>query len=284
VRGPRGSAGYAPAELMSRGIAFSLLAVVTSLLLGATVLAATGVTSRTQLRGHLPDIGETASMRVFQTAAAYDSYRTSLGDANVFPASGSLSMSFDREILALYARGNDTGGRCLQGGPSATLDGNTVTLDLSWQSGTCGAPASAHYPFILVSLSRTGADGTNWVQPATSVCASAPDVSARACAQLSGASPLPTASLTSSPAATPTTSPAATATPTGTAARTLTPAVTGSPAANASPTPTRSPAAAATIAPGAADSGPNLFLVGALVVVVGLIGIALIASRQPRGR
>jgi hypothetical protein len=218
-------------------------------------------------------------MRVFQTAAAYDSYRTSLGDANIFPASGSLPMSFDREILALYARGNDTGGRCLQGGPSATLDGDTVTLDLTWQTGTCGAPATAHYPFILVSLSRTGADGANWVQPTRSVCASAPDVSARACAQLSGASPLPTTTPTS-PAAT------STATPTGTAARTLTPAATVSAVAAASPTsaPTRSPAAAATIAPAPADSGPNLFLVGALVVVVGLIGIALFASRQPRVR
>jgi hypothetical protein len=267
---------------MRRAVLFIFLAVLSGLLAGTSVLAATAVTSRTQLRGHLPDLGETATMRVFQTAAAYDSYRTSLGDANVFPASGSLSMSFDREILALYARGNDAGGRCLQGGPSATLDGNTVTLDLSWQTGTCGAPASAHYPFILVSLSRTGADGATWVQPTASVCASAPEVSARACAQLSGASPLPTASPSPSPAATPTTSPVATATPTGTAARTLTPAVTVSPAASASPS--RSPAAAATIAPAAADSGPNLFLVGALVVVVGLIGIALIASRQPRGR
>jgi hypothetical protein len=272
------------ADPMRRAIAFCFLAVLMSPIFGGSALAATAVTSRTQLRGHLPDIGETASMRVFQTAAAYDSYRTSLGDANIFPASGSLPVNFDREILALYARGNDAGGRCLQGGSSATLDGNTVTLDLSWQTGTCGAPASAHYPFILVSLARTGADGVNWVQPTRSVCASAPDVSARACA--SPASPVGTASPSPSPAGTPTASPATTATPTGTAARTLTPAATASPVAAASPTsaPTRSPAAAATIAPAPADSGPNLLLVGALVIVVGLIGIALLASRQPRGR
>jgi hypothetical protein len=273
-----------PADLMRRATAFCFLAVLMSLLFGGSVLAATAVTSRTQLRGHLPDIGETASMRIFQTAAAYDSYRTSLGDANIFPASGSLPVNFDREILALYARGNDAGGRCLQGGPSATLDGDTVTLDLSWQTGTCGAPASAHYPFILVSLSRTGADGANWIQPTRSVCAAAPEISARACAQLSGASPLPTASPSPSPAGTPTASPAATATPTGTAARTLTPGATASPVAAASAAPTRSPAAAATITPAPGDSGPNLLLVGALVIVVGLIGIALIASRQPRGR
>jgi len=47
--------------------------------------------------------------------------------------------------------------------------GDTATLDLLFESGTCGAPSSAHYPFILVSLARTAADGSSWVTPARSV-------------------------------------------------------------------------------------------------------------------
>src|SRR5688572_30730408 len=170
---------------MRRFVAAVALVVLGLSLLAAPAGAATGVASRLQLRGHLPELGERPAMRVFQTQAAYDSFRTSLGEANVFPASANMFMSFDKDILALYVRGNDTGGRCLRSGPSATLDGDTATLDLLFESGTCGAPSSAHYPFILVALARTAADGSSWVTPARSVCATAPGISdSRACASL----------------------------------------------------------------------------------------------------
>ena len=100
-------------------------------------------------------------MRVFVTQAQYDTYRNSLGDANVFPASSSLFMSFDKDILALYTRGNDTGGRCIGTQISATFSGDTLAATAAWQPGTCGAPSTAHYPFILVALSRTATDGKN---------------------------------------------------------------------------------------------------------------------------
>src|SRR5207237_5026169 len=97
------------------------------------------------------------------TQAAYDAYRSSLGDANVFPPASSLFMSFDKDILALYTRGNDLGGRCIATAVSAGLS-TDVTISLAWQLGTCGAPITAHYPFILMSLSRAASDGTSWVQ------------------------------------------------------------------------------------------------------------------------
>src|SRR5688572_17589967 len=115
---------------MRRFVAAVALVVLGMSLLAAPAGAATPVASRLQLRGHLPELGERPAMRVFQTQAAYDSFRTSLGEANVFPASSNMFMSFDRDILALYIRGNDSGGRCLRTGPSATLDGDTTTLDL----------------------------------------------------------------------------------------------------------------------------------------------------------
>ena len=120
---------------MHRLIAVVGLAALVLTQLATPAGAATGVASRLQLRGHLPELGERPAMRVFQTQAAYDSFRTSLGEANVFPASSNMFMSFDRDILALYIRGNDTGGRCLRTGPSATLDGDTTTLDLLFESG-----------------------------------------------------------------------------------------------------------------------------------------------------
>src|SRR5256712_7432156 len=85
-------------------------------------------------------------MRVFTTAAAYDGYRTSSGQADVFPASDRLFMSFDKEILALYARGNDTGGRRLPRGPPGALAGAAVKPDLHGEAGTSGAPATPHPP------------------------------------------------------------------------------------------------------------------------------------------
>jgi hypothetical protein len=273
---------------------FVLLAllVVGLAVLATSAGAATTVASKLQLRGHLPELGERPTMRVFQTQAAYDSYRTSLGEANVFPASANMFMSFDKDILALYTRGNDTGGRCLRTGPNATLDGDTATLDLLFESGTCGAPSSAHYPFILVSLARTAADGSSWVTAARSVCASAPGVSdSRACASLG------TSTTTASPAPTPSTTPVptsapASATPTGTASasasRSATPTTTASASVAPSPTASRSVAAASPSPSASASSQPAAaggsdFLVPAGLVVLGvLIGIVIMAARRPR--
>src|SRR3989442_10393644 len=117
---------------MKRRIAVAAVALVV-LAVAGVASAANTVATKQQLRGHLPDLGEAPSMRVFTTAAAYDGYRTSSGQADVFPASDRLFMSFDKEILALYARGNDTGGRCLCGGPAAAPAGGSVNPDLPWE-------------------------------------------------------------------------------------------------------------------------------------------------------
>ena len=257
-------------------------------LLATPALAATAIGSKLQLRGHLPELGERPVMRVFQTQDAYDSFRASLGDANVFPTSSNMFMSFDKDILALYARGNDTGGRCLRTGPNATLDGDTATLDLLFESGTCGAPSTAHYPFILVSLSRVAADGSSWVTPARSVCASAPGVSdSRACASLG------TSAVSPSPSPTATATAAATATPTASASasRTAAPTTTVAPTPSsiAVPSPTRSavavasPTGAASASAQPAASGNSDFLVTAGLVGLGvLIGIVIMSARRPR--
>jgi hypothetical protein len=262
-------------------------------LLAAPAFAATGVASKLQLRGHLPELGERAAMRVFQTQAAYDSFRTSLGEANVFPASANMFMSFDKDILALYARGNDTGGRCLRTGPNATLDGDTTTLDLLFESGTCGAPSGAHYPFILVSLSRTAADGSSWATPARSVCASAPGVAdSRACASLgtSTTSSSPTATAASA-SPTPATTAVPSTGPSATASRTAAPttAAPSTPPPTASASPTRSvvaaasPTAAVSASGQPASGGNSDFLVTAGLVALGvLIGIVIMAARRPR--
>ncbi len=279
-----------------------LVAVVGLLVLGLSLLAtpagaATTVASKLQLRGHLPELGERPVMRVFQTQTAYDSFRTGLGDANVFPAASNLFMSFDKDILALYARGNDTGGRCLRTGPNATLDGDTATLDLLFESGTCGAPNTAHYPFILVSLSRTAADGSSWVTPARSVCASAPAVSdSRACASLGSSTTTPSPAATVNPSSLPTgiAPPPATGPPTGvaspTASRTAAP-TSAAPTATASTTslPTRSVVAAASPSAAvsasgqpAASGGSDFILTAGLVTLGVLIGIVIMAARRPR--
>jgi hypothetical protein len=275
---------------MRRLVAGCGLLVLGLSLLASPAWAATGITSRLQLRGHLPELGERPAMRVFQTQAAYESFRTSLGEANVFPSPANMFMSFDKDILALYARGNDAGGRCLRTGASATLDGDTATLDLLFEPGTCGAPSSAHYPFILVSLSRTAADGSSWVTPARSVCAAAPGVSdSRACSSLgtSGgttASPAPTAAASATPiaGATATTAATASASPSRTAAPT-----TAAPA-SAAPSPTRSgvaiaSATASASAQPAASGGSSDFVVTAGLIALGvLIGIVIMAARRPR--
>jgi hypothetical protein len=279
-----------------------LAAVLTLIALALTLVAApsaaaTSIAAKSQLRGHLPELGEKPALRVFQTQATYDAYRASLGDANVFPAASAMFMSFDKDILALYIRGNDAGGRCFATTTGATLDGDTATLDLAWQNGTCGAPISAHYPFILVSVSRTAADGSSWVTPSRSVCGAAPGVfDSRVCATLSGASPAPTATPvppTAPPTAAPT-SAAPTAIPSPSAARTLTPSASAtSPVAAASPTPgstsaqaspVRSPAAAASPSPANADGGTNFLLYGMLIAIGVLIGIALMLSRTSSPR
>jgi hypothetical protein len=276
---------------------FGLVVIALSLVAGPAG-AATAVASRLQLRGHLPELGERPTMRVFQTQAAYDSFRTSLGEANVFPTSSNMFMSFDKDILALYARGNDAGGRCFRTGPNATLDGDTTTLDLLFESGTCGAPSSAHYPFILVALSRTAADGSSWVTPARSVCAAAPGVSdSRACASLgtSTTSPSPAQTTAGSPSPSPATTAVSTIAASPTASQTAAPTTaaptTAVPTATVSTTavPTRSvvavasPSAASASGAPAASGGNSDFLVIAGLIGLGvLIGIVIMAARRPR--
>src|SRR2546427_1818977 len=249
-------------------------------LLGGSADAAT-VAARYQLRGHLPELGERPTLRVFVTQAQYDTYRNSLGDANVFPASSSLFMSFDKDILALYTRGNDTGGRCIGTQISATFSGDTLAATAAWQSGTCGAPSTAHYPFILVALSRTATDGTAWLASARSVCLSVETQDTSACATPSGASPAPTS--TASPASTST----ATATVAPTATRSLTPSQTvaaASPTATAT-TASRSPVAATTApAPTADDGGTNYLLYAMLIAIGFLVLLSLFLSRGARRR
>jgi hypothetical protein len=265
-------------------------------LLTGSAGAATAVPSKLQLRGHLPELGERPTMRVFQTQAAYDTFRTSLGEANVFPAPSNMFMSFDKDILALYTRGNDAGSRCLRTGPNATLDGDTTTLDLLFEPGTCGAPSSAHYPFVLVSLSRTAADGSSWVTPARSVCASAPGVSdSRACASLgtstTSPSPAPTTAASPNPSGATTAVPtiAASATASRTAAPTTAAPTTAAPTVSTTVVPTRSVVAAASPSTGAsasgapAASGGNDFIVIAgLIALVALVGTVIMAARRPR--
>jgi hypothetical protein len=269
-------------------MAFALIFCVA----GTSALAAVAIPARYQLRGHLPDLGESPSMRVFQTQAAYDAFRASLGDANVFPAASSLFMSFDNDVLALYARGNDIGGRCLATTLSAGLSTN-VTVALNWQIGTCGAPITAHYPFLLMSLSRTASDGTVWAQQSRSVCATVGSGEPLTCATLgSDAAPAPTsapASATPPPASA--TPPPATATPAPTAtaaliASTPTVAPTATPVAVASPAPTPTRSAVAAASPSAPpDTSPNavdLWLGAALVGLGVMLGVALMTFRRPR--
>ena len=260
-----------------------LIAILVALL-GGSADAAT-VAARYQLRGHLPELGEGPTMRVFVTQAQYDTYRNSLGDANVFPASSSLFMSFDKDILALYTRGNDTGGRCIGTQISATFSGDTLAATAAWQPGTCGAPSTAHYPFILVALSRTATDGTTWLASARSVCLSVETQDTSACATPSGASPAPTSTASSAPTSTATASP--TATVAATATRSLTPSQTvaaASPTATATSA-TRSPVSVTTSpAPTADDSGTNYLLYAMLVAIGFLVLLSLFLSRGGRRR
>jgi hypothetical protein len=260
---------------------------------GSLAFAAVTVPARYQLRGHLPELGERPTMRVFTTQAAYDGYRTSLGDANVFPPASSLFMSFDKDILALYTRGNDLGGRCIATATSAAL-ATDVAVSLAWQLGTCGAPITAHYPFILMSLSRTASDGSGWAQPGRSLCAMVETADTSACAPVgSGTTPAPVA--TTTPATTATAAPTATAastatvvpTPTRTATLTATPPSTtvaaGSPTSSVAPTRSAVAAASPTASSDTAPNAVDLWLGAALVGLGVMLGIALMAMRRPRG-
>lgn len=266
-----------------------------------------------QWRGHLPELGTRPSLRLFQTSAQYESFRGGLSDPSLFPPASRLFMSFDRDILALYVRGEDVGGRCLRTGNTASIDGDTVTLDLVWESGTCGAPITARHPFVLLSLSRTASDGTAWVQPSRSVCGAPPGVDTSACASVGGgavaspsprpataapaspspaaASPSVTAAITppaspATPAPTTATSAATMATPT--AARTTAPPTTAGPAtpaptvALASPTPARSPDPTPRPVEVPTDDTVNYLLWGVLGLIVLFVIVAGLFARAPR--
>lgn len=250
-----------------------------------------------QWRGHLPELGTRPSVRLFHTAAQYETFRSGLSDPSLFPPASRLFMSFDRDILALYARGEDVGGRCLRTGSTASVDGPTATLDLVWEGGTCGAPSTARHPFILVSLSRTAADGSQWVQPARLVCAAPPGVDPRACASVNGqaaASPPPTPAPTAPPSPSPATappsaSPAAAAaspspapvTPSASPAATIAVRTVAPTVALASPTPTRpsDPTPRAVDVP--TDDSMNYLLWGALGLIVVFVIVAGLFARSP---
>jgi hypothetical protein len=264
---------------MKRVLATAGLIAIVVALLGGPAGAATAVAARTQLRGHLPELGERPTIRVFVTEKEYDAYRNSLGDANVFPPAGSLFMSFEKDILALYTRGNDTGGRCIGTQISAGFSGDTLIANATWQAGTCGAPSTAHYPFILLAVSRSAVDGTPWLPSARSVCLFVETQDTNACATLSGASPAPIATASSASPATTTASPSPAAG--ASATRSLTPSQ-----AVASPTPTatlanatRSPVAAASPPPAAVDGGTNVLLYAMLIAMGFLVLLSLFLSR-----
>jgi len=266
---------------MRRALAILALAAIGVALLAGSVSAATSVAAKAQLRGHLQELGEVPTLRYFQTALAYDKFRTDLGDANVFPPASSLFMSFDKELLVLYTRGNDTGGRCIGTQIAASFSGDTLSATASWQTGTCGAPSTAHYPFILLSLSRTATDGTSWLSSARSVCLSVETQDTNACASLASGSPAPTTSSSQVPL---------TPTPQASATRSLTPtqsAAAASPTtapSSAAPSATRSPAAAASPPATASDSGSNILLYAMLVAIGFLVLLSLFLSRSGRRR
>lgn len=267
---------------MRRALAALGLSLAALLAFEASASAA-AVAARFQLRGHLPELGERPTMRIFVTQAEYDAYRNSLGDANVFPPASSLFMSFDKDILALYTRGNDTGGRCIATQVSGDFSGGTLSVTASWQAGTCGAPSTAHYPFILLAITRTAADGSLWLQSARSVCLTVQTQDTNACATLGGASPPPTPVPTASPAsATPAASPSASPS----ATRSPTPSQTASPtpspsAASRSPVAAASPSSAPLVGD---ETGTNLLLYAMLIAIAFLVLLSLFLSRSGSNR
>ena len=274
---------------MRRALAILAVCATVLALPAGPAAAATAVTAKAQLRGHLPELGERPTMRVFVTQAAYDTYRNSLGDANVFPAASSLFMTFDKEILALYTRGNDTGGRCIGTQIAAGFSGDTLAATAAWQAGTCGAPSTAHYPFILISLSRTATDGTTWLSTARSVCLTVETQDTNACGTLSGASAAPSATASAAPTSTATAAPSsASAVPSAT--RSLTPTQTvaaaspTSASSSAAPSASRSAAAAASPSATATDNGTNILLYAMLIAIAFLVLLSLFLSRGGRRR
>ena len=274
---------------MRRALAILAVCATVLALPAGPAAAATAVTAKAQLRGHLPELGERPTMRVFVTQAAYDTYRNSLGDANVFPAASSLFMTFDKEILALYTRGNDTGGRCIGTQIAAGFSGDTLAATAAWQAGTCGAPSTAHYPFILISLSRTATDGTTWLSTARSVCLTVETQDTNACGTLSGASAAPSATASAAPTSTATAAPSsASAVPSAT--RSLTPTQTVAAASptsastSAAPSASRSAAAAASPSATATDNGTNILLYAMLIAIAFLVLLSLFLSRGGRRR
>lgn len=200
-------------------VALAAALFVTAPASAAPIAAPSAVATQVQLRGHLPDLGPTPSLRLFVTAAEYDAFHTALGPADIFPPSSGLFSNFSRSILALYARGEDIGNRCITSVGSSSVSAGVVNLTLGWQDGTCGAPAGAHNPFVLVSLLRTANDGSPWLAQLPSVCGAAPGVDgSRVCTLLPS-----TGTTSPSLAATPTAK--STAAPSGTAARTTAPSV-----------------------------------------------------------
>ena len=281
--------------------ALTLVVLATLVTAPLSSAAPVPIAASMQWRGHLPELGTRPSMRLFQTAAQYETFRSGLSDPNLFPPASRLFMSFERDVLALYARGDDAGGRCLWTGSTALIDGDTVQIDLGWEHGTCGAPGTARHPFILVSLSRTASDGSGWVQPARSVCAAPPGVDPRACASVGGgtaASPFPTSAATAPPPPSPATtappSPSpATVAPSPSAAP-VTPSPSPSPVATtaaptvartvalASPTPTRPPDPTPRPVDVPTDETMNYLLWGALGLIVVFVIVAGLFARSPR--
>jgi hypothetical protein len=272
---------------MKKALAILVLIPTVVALLGGSAGAAVSVTAKYQLRGHLPELGEVPTMRYFLNSLAYEKFRTDLGDANVFPPASSLFMSFDKEMLALYTRGNDTGGRCIGTQIAAGFSGDTLTATATWQAGTCGAPSAAHYPFILFSLSRTATDGSSWLSSARMLCLSVETQDTNACVGLGGA-PAPSATASPAPTSSATSAPSATAAPTAT--RSLTPTQTVAAASptvaptSAAPSATRSPAAAASPPAAASDNGSNILLYAMLVAIGFLVLLSLFLSRGGRRR
>ena len=216
-------------------------------------------------------------MWVFNDASSYDSFRLKLDITDVLPDSGSLYMTFDKELLALYTRGADSGGRCLRAGSVSGVVATTVALDLSWDPSSCGAPASAHYPFVLVSLSRLADDGATWMS-GRDVCAAAPGVDgSRACAPATGvvASAAPSASASRTPAAspTPTDTPAATPAPTTTPPPPRTP-IAATPTLAPSTVPT---ATGSAVVAGSSNQGGGILDIAGWVAVGLIVGVFVTA-------
>src|SRR3989442_8817157 len=137
---------------MRRALAMVAVIAPAVALLSSSASAAVAVPARYQLRGHLPELGERPTMRVFVTQAEYDTYRNSLGDANVFPPATGLFMSFDKDVLALYTRGNDIGGRCLRTPIVARFSGGALFATPARRGGGLRGPGFAPHPLLPPGL------------------------------------------------------------------------------------------------------------------------------------